>query len=65
MFLVAPLLIKLLWKFGQKVVPFAILLVIAGGIYRTYTLQNFFDGWNVDKKVTITLKFEHNLIEFQ
>lgn len=44
LFLLAPILIKLLFKHGDKIVPPAILIVIAGGLYRTYELRDFFDG---------------------
>lgn len=50
MFLIAPMLIKLLFKHGQKIVFIAILIVAAGGAYRTYVLQNFFDEWEANKK---------------
>lgn len=50
MFLIAPLLIKLLFKHGQKIVLLSFLIVAAGGVYRTYVLQNFFDEWDANKK---------------
>lgn len=55
MFVIAPLLIILLWKYGPKIVPFAVLIVIAEGIYRCYAQKLFFDEWNANKKVEVPI----------